>query len=91
MQEVNAKVKKGSYLIPEEIIQATLGLTDQFKIILLKIRKQENALKIANYILAMKHEINSSDNYRMSTIKVLAKLSNFYEENKLFSEITRQG
>jgi hypothetical protein len=26
----------------------------------------------------------------MSTIKILAKLSNFYEENKLFSEITRQ-
>ena len=90
MREVEVKIGSYSISIPEEIAQATFGLTDQFKTILLKIRKQENALTIANYILTMKHEINSSDSYRMSTIKVLAKLSNFYEENKLFSEITRQ-
>ena len=37
----------------------------------------------------MTHEINPSDNYRKSTIKTLARLSNFYDENKPFSEITR--
>ena len=87
-----------SFSIPEEIIEATSGLSNESRTILLKIRKQDNALTIANYILTMKNEINPSDNYRMSTIKVLAKLSNFFfilnDENKhkhkLFLEIIRQ-
>jgi hypothetical protein len=56
MREVEVKIGSYSISIPEEIAQATFGLTDQFKTILLKIRKQENALTIANYILTMKHE-----------------------------------
>jgi hypothetical protein len=60
MREVEVKIGSYSISIPEEIAQATFGLTDRFKTILLKIRKQENALTIANYILTMKHEINSS-------------------------------
>ena len=62
-----------SFSIPEEIIEATSGLSNESRTILLKIRKQDNALTIANYILTMKNEINPSDHYRMSTIRVLAK------------------
>jgi hypothetical protein len=86
-----------SFSIPEEILQATSGLPNEFKTNLLKMRNQGNALTIANYIITMKHEINLSDKYRESTIKVLVRLSNFFANNnndnnnkKSFLEITRQ-
>ena len=37
----------------------------------------ENALAISNFILAMKSEINPSDNYRRLIITVLGKFSSF--------------
>lgn len=74
--------------VPSEISEATSGLQNEFKNILLKMRIQENALTIFNYIISMKHEVNLSDNYRTSTLKALAKLSNF--TNKEFSMITRE-
>jgi site-specific recombinase XerD len=74
--------------LPSEISEAILGLQNEFKNILLKMRLQENALTISNYIISMKHEVNLSDNYRASTLIALAKLSNFI--NKEFSKITRE-
>ena len=50
---------------------------NEYKNQILKLRNQDNALIIAKYLLSMKHEINPSDNYRKSTIKTLASLSNF--------------
>ena len=64
------------YSIPQEINDATSGLANEYKNQILKLRNQDNALIIAKYILSMKHEINPSDNYRKSTIKTLATLSN---------------
>ena len=80
------------------IQEATSGLHKEYKNHVLKLRNQDNALTIAKYLLSMKHEVNPSDNYRMSAIKTLAKLSNFFfivnddEENKSksFLEITKE-
>ena len=87
MKDLKTNVNSQTFTIPAQIDEATSGLPNEFRNILLKTRSQDNALTIANYILSMKHEINLSDTYRMSTIKNLAKLSNF--ENLPFSEITR--
>ena len=49
---------------------------------------RENALAICNYILAMKTEINLSDNYRGVTIRLIVRLSKFTLQ-KPFNLITR--
>ena len=48
----------------------------------------ENALIISDYIIAMKTEINPSDNYRRDSIKILHRFSK-YTKNKLLKTITR--
>ena len=49
----------------------------------------ENAMTIANFILAQKTEINLADTYRKTFINVLTVLSKFLK-NKLFKDITRK-
>lgn len=49
----------------------------------------DNTLAICDYIISLKTEINLSDNYRRTTIGVLAKLSKFYNQ-KPFKDITRE-
>src|SRR5439155_18294127 len=49
----------------------------------------ENAIIIAEYILAMKTETNVSDAYRSNTIKNLSLLSRI-SKNKLFVHMTRE-
>jgi hypothetical protein len=49
----------------------------------------ENAITIANFILAQKTEINLADTYRKTFINVLTVLSKFLK-NKLFKDITRE-
>ena len=49
----------------------------------------ENAITIANFILAQKTEINLPDTYRKTFINVLTVLSKFLK-NKLFKDITRE-
>jgi len=48
----------------------------------------ENALIISEYIIAMKKEINPSDNYRDSNIMILYMLSKDHK-NKFFKTMTR--
>ena len=48
----------------------------------------ENALIVSDYIIAMKTEINPSDNYRSDSIKILHRFSK-YNKNKLLKTITR--
>jgi hypothetical protein len=48
----------------------------------------ENAITIANFILAQKTEINLADTYRKTFINVLTVLSKFL--NKLFKDLTRE-
>ena len=49
----------------------------------------ENALIISDYIIAMKTEINPSDNYRGSNIRILYMFSK-YLNNKFFKTMTRE-
>ena len=89
--QFNTKMKsqiEETFIIPSEINDATLGLKPEFRTKLLKMLNQENAVIIAKYILSMKYEINLSDNYRKSIIRILSKLSNFTNKSKPFIEIT---
>jgi outer membrane lipoprotein-sorting protein len=51
---------------------------------------QGNALTICNYIMAMKTEINPSDNYRKTNVAILTKFSKFFRNQKSFSQIRRE-
>jgi integrase len=73
--------------LDRKIEEATVGLQPEFSRDLHSI-SEENALTIANYILAMRAEINLSNAYRWSNICILCKFSN-YHENKSFSDINR--
>ena len=64
-------------LIPNEINEVTHDLANELKRKLSTLTNQDNALIIANYILYLKHEINLSENYKISFIRTLVKLSNF--------------
>ncbi len=75
-------------LVPREILEVTDGLAKELQIKLYKLKIQDNSITIANYILYMKHEVNISENYKISLLRTLIKLSNF--TNKLFSVITRE-
>ena len=68
----------GQYLIPWEINEATEGIPNCFKNMILRLRNQDNALIIARFILATKNEINLADSYRKSLISNLSNLSKFY-------------
>jgi hypothetical protein len=73
--------------LDRKIEEATVGLRPEFSRDLRSI-SEENALTIANYILAMRAEINLSNTYRWSNICLLCKFSN-YHENKSFTDIIR--
>jgi pantothenate synthetase len=77
MSDMGVESEIAVFSIPREIQEATSGLAKEFRNILLRLRNQDNALTIDNYLLSMKYEVNSSDNYRITTIKTLVKLSNF--------------
>jgi integrase len=51
---------------------------------------KDNALIIYNYIMAMKTEINLSDNYRRTTLVLLIRLSRFLQ-NKSFNLVSRDN
>jgi hypothetical protein len=75
-----------------KIKMVTAGLILYYRRLLKDISK-ENALTIAKYILAMKTEINLSDQYRQYITYLLSKLSifcNSNNNNKSFKQITRQ-
>src|SRR5919202_3187927 len=79
------------------IEEATEGLSPYYSRILFEKMSQENALIIARYIFDLRREINPSDHYRMSIIKILTSLADFYRydgnndtKNKSFKEMTRE-
>jgi hypothetical protein len=86
----NTIVEKKSYpfsYFDRKIEAAIAGLPREYSKLLYKIPK-DNALKIADYIISLKTEINLSDNYRKDLIKVLSKFSIFCcssHDNKLLS------
>lgn len=69
---------------------ATVGLEPSYFSKLKKSLCQINALTIANYILAMKTEINLSDGYRMINLKAFARVSQFFENKISFKMMGRK-
>ena len=70
----NTIVEEKSYALlyfDRKIEAAIAGLPREYSKLLYKIPK-DNALKIADYIISLKIEINLSDNYRKDLIKVLS-------------------
>ena len=63
--------------LDNKIEDVTAGLRPESSKALYEISSssKENALTIVNYILAMKTEINPSDNYRKNNIKLLYTFS----------------
>jgi hypothetical protein len=77
-----------STTLERRIEDITVGLRSGLQNIL-HIISDSNASTIADYILAMKTEINLSDHYRQDNIIVLCELSK-YLDNKPFKSITNR-
>src|SRR5215469_5181421 len=77
-------------LLEKKIILATEGFMTRFSESTLRGKlSKENALAVADYIIAMKREINPRLNYIKSTIQFLSELSRFIGVEKHFVDMTR--
>ena len=77
-------------IISRKIDLATAGLHHFICEYLTQDVSPQNALTVSEYILTMKNEINISDSYRETTIKILYYLCKFVRHND-FLNITREG
>src|SRR5215831_11684803 len=79
-----------SDLLEKKIILATESFTTKFSESTLRDKlSKENALAVADYIIAMKREINSRLIYIKSTIQFLSELSRVIGIEKHFVDMTR--
>ncbi|HYV51754.1 MAG TPA: hypothetical protein VE971_00535, partial [Candidatus Eisenbacteria bacterium] len=77
-------------LLEKKIILATDGIMTKFSESTLRDKlSKENALAVADYIIAMKREINPRLNYIKSTIQFLSELSRVIGIEKHFVDMTR--
>ena len=77
-------------LLQKKIILATEGFMTKFSESTLRDKlSKENALAVADYIIAMKREINPRLNYIKSTIQFLSELSRVICVEKHFVDMTR--
>jgi integrase len=74
-------------LLDRKILEATAGLRTCYAKVLY-ILTEENATIIADYISALKTEVNPTDHYRMDQIQTLSLFSR-YTGNKPFRQMTR--
>src|ERR671918_2202321 len=72
------KEKNVNVFFERKIEEASEGLSPYYSRILFEKISQENALIIAQYIFDLRREINPSDPYRMSIIKILTSLAELY-------------
>ncbi|MFZ0895640.1 MAG: hypothetical protein WAZ77_14180, partial [Candidatus Nitrosopolaris sp.] len=81
------------HLLERKTILATEDFTSKFSESILRDRNrlyQENALVVAEYIIAMKREVNPRPNYIQYTIQFLAELSRLIGIGKKFIDMTRE-
>jgi integrase/recombinase XerD len=91
MQSTTATVAQEAALLERKIALATEGFTTKFCELVLKDRNrmsQENALVLAEYIVAMKREVNPRLSYIRYTIQFLSELSKAIGKNKPFKDMT---
>jgi len=77
-------------LFERRVELATEGLEPSYLNKLKNSLSQTNALTVADYILAMKTEINLSDSYRMINLKALVGLSIFFQNKISFQTMGRR-
>src|SRR2546430_15888926 len=91
MQSTKATVAQEAALLERKIALATEGFTTKFCELVLKDRNrmsQENPLALAEYIVAMKREVNPRLSYISYTIQFLSELSKAIDKNKPFKDMT---
>jgi hypothetical protein len=74
--------------LERKIQHSTDGLPRQVSRKLRSVENDRNVIQVANYIGAMKTEVNISDNYRGTVIKTLCLLSS-YHNHADFRKLTR--
>jgi len=90
---ITAIPSNGVCLLESKIILATEGFMTKYSESTLRNRSklsEENASVIAEYILAMKREVNPRLNYMKDTIQFLSELSRVVGIAKKFIDMTRQ-
>jgi hypothetical protein len=86
----NNDVNNNSIFFERKIEEATAGLAPYYSRVLFERVSKENALTIVQYIFDLRREINPSDHYRMSVIKILASLAEFHNNRKSFKEMIKE-
>jgi hypothetical protein len=84
-------VAQEAALLERKIALATEGFTTKFCTLVLKDRNrmsQENALVLAEYIIALKREVNPRLSYIRYTIQFLSEMSKAIDKNKPFKDMT---
>jgi integrase len=93
MTAVQSNIKQmaaGADLLQRKIVLATEGFTTKFCELVLKDRNRlskENALVVAEYIIAIKREVNPRQNYIRCTIQFLSELSRITDQRH-FKDMT---
>ena len=77
------------FLFERNLQAITDGLPKHILALLRRQKSKQNVVTIAEYIQAMKTEINPSASYRQAQIQVLCYLSSYHNSKILFSEMTR--
>jgi hypothetical protein len=76
--------------LEKKIRLVTEGLSHQYADRLYNKISKENALSITDFIVSMKTEINLSNHHIKNSIMALSLLSQFYNNEKSFKEMTRK-
>lgn len=85
----DSKNDLGDVLFDRKVEIASEGLISCYSKCFHKIPSKKNALILADYVIAMKSEINLADNYRREVIQKLSGLS-IYHGKISFKDMTRQ-
>ena len=81
--------EEGRLLLERKIAIATEGLVNYVIKKLKSIKLKENIETLCDYVIAMNAEINPNIMYKKNQILIICFLSEFHNNSKLFSEMTR--
>lgn len=90
LKQSHQSLAQDSSSIESKIDNVTDGLPKQVSRKLRSVTNERNVIEIANYVMAMKTEVNISDNYRAGVIKTLCLLSTYHNHTN-FRQLTRDN
>ncbi|HEY9388002.1 MAG TPA: hypothetical protein VIP70_13255 [Nitrososphaeraceae archaeon] len=87
-----AVVLDSNIIFERKIKLASEGLLERYFKLLSKLQPKQNALAIADFIISLNTEINSSANRKMTAIEALHMLSrhHYHHNDKLFKDMVRE-